>query len=275
MLSAKTQPLDAMKPASLASSVLLAVLAPGHAAWAGETACWYEQGVIVAPASIDGLAGDYILDTGAPRTLLHETKAQGAGLTDTALHGPVRIAGLSLPNQAFSVADLDARTWAFPTPIAGVIGADLLAAYVVDVSFEPCRVAIYPRGKAPNFLATTALRLKPGARVATAHAAVSDGAAARAGDFVIATGADTAVRIETGLANAPGAAKPQELLPYGALRAKLRAASFGGELFENLDGGLVEDDPTVTGLIGAPLLARWRLRFDFPQGRLLLRPAGG
>ena len=94
-----------MKPASLASSVLLAILASGQAAWAGETACWYEQGVIVAPASIDGLAGDYILDTGAPRTLLHETKAQGAGLTETSLHGPVRIAGLSLQGQAFSVAD--------------------------------------------------------------------------------------------------------------------------------------------------------------------------
>ncbi|RYG00160.1 MAG: hypothetical protein EON94_09990, partial [Caulobacteraceae bacterium] len=192
MLSAKTQPLDAMKPASLASSVLLALLASGQAAWAGETACWYEQGVIVAPASIDGLAGDYILDTGAPRTLLHETKAQGAGLTETSLHGPVRIAGLSLQDQAFSVADLDARTWAFPTPIAGVIGADLLAAYVVDVSFEPCRVAIYPRGQAPTFDAKTVLRLKRGAGVSTAQAAVSDGAVSRAGDFVIATGADTA-----------------------------------------------------------------------------------
>jgi hypothetical protein len=275
MLRARTQPLDAMKPASLASSVLLAVLTPGHTAWAGEIACWHEQGVIVAPASIDGLAGDYILDTGAPRTLLHETKAQGAGLTETALHGPVRIAGLSMPDQAFSVADLDARTWAFPTPIAGVIGADLLAAYVVDVSFEPCRVAIYPRGKAPAFDAKTSVRLKRGAGVATAQAAISDGVAARAGDFVIATGADTAVRIETGLASAPGAAKPQELLPYGARRAKLRAASFGGELFENLAGGLVQDDVAVTGVIGAPLLTRWRLRFDFPRGRLLLRPAGG
>ncbi len=275
MLSTKTHSTDAMKPASLASSVLLAVLAPGHAAWAGEIACWYEQGVIVAPASVDGLAGDYILDTGAPRTLLHETKAQGAGLTETALHGPVRIAGLSVPDQAFSVADLDARTWAFPTPIAGVIGADLLAAYVVDVSFEPCRVAIYPRGKAPAFAAKTALRLKRGAGVAMAEAAASDGRNAQRGDFVIATGADAPIRLEASLASIPGAAKPQELLPYGEGRAKLRAASFGGELFENLDSGLAQDDAAATGVIGAPLLARWRLRFDFPQGRLLLRPAGG
>lgn len=264
-----------MKPASLASSALLAVLAPGCVAWAGETACWYEQGVIVAPAAIDGLAGDYILDTGAPTTLLHETKAQGAGLTQTALHGRVQIAGLSLQGRPFNVVDLDARTWAFPTPIAGVIGADLLSGYVVDISFEPCRVAIYPRRKAPAFLAKTSLRLKPGAGVATARAAVSDGSRALAGDFVIATGSDTAMRLDTSLASVPGAAKLQDLLPDAEGRAKLRAASFGGELFENLDGGLVKDDAAAVGVIGAPLLARWRLRFDFPHGRLLLRPAGG
>lgn len=263
-----------MKPAFLASSALLAVLVSGGVARSGESACWYEQGVIVTPASIDGLAGDYILDTGTPVTQLHETKAQGAGLTGTALHGPVRIAGLSLPDRPFSVADLDARTWAFPTPIAGVIGADLLSAYVVDVSFAPCTVAIYPRGKAPAFRAQTSIRLKPGAPVAVARAGASDGPRALAGDFVIATGADTAMRLDTDLATVPGAAKPQELLPYGEGRATLRAASFGGQLFENLEGGLVQDQP-VDGVIGAPLLARWRLRFDFPQGLLLLRPAGG
>lgn len=274
MLSASTHLTDAMKPAFLASSALLAVLAPGCVASAGETACWYEHGVIVAPASIDGLAGDYILDTGAPTTLLHETKAQGAGLTGIALHGPVRIAGLSLPDLAFSVVDLDSRTWAFPTPIAGVIGADLLSGYVVDVSFEPCRVAIYPPGTAPRFQAQTSLRLRPGAEVAVARGAASDGPRSLAGDFVIATGADTAMRLDADLATVPGAAKPQEFLPYGEGRAKLRAASFGGQLFENPDGGLVKDEPAA-GVIGGPLLARWRLRFDFPQGRLLLRPAGG
>lgn len=262
-----------MKPAFLASSALLAVLASAGEAAAGETTCWYEQGVVVASASIDGLAGDYILDTGAPTTLLHETKAQGAGLTGTALRGPVRIAGLSWPDRPFSVVDLDARTWAFPTPIAGVIGADLLSGFVVDVSFEPCRIAIYPRGEAPAFLAETSLPLKPGVGVAIARAAASDGPRSLAGDFVIATGADTAMRLGADLATVPGAAKPQELLPYGEGRAKLRAASFGARLFENLDGGLVQGEPAA-GVIGGPLLARWRLRFDFPRGRLLLRPAG-
>jgi len=35
------------------------------------------------------------------------------------------------------VADLDLRTGAAPTPIVGVIGADVLRPYVLDVSFAP------------------------------------------------------------------------------------------------------------------------------------------
>lgn len=257
-----------MKPAAL----VLAAAIPA-AAHAGETACWYEQGVIVAPASIAGLAGDYILDTGSAVTQLHETKAQGAGLVDPAQRGPVRIAGLTLPDRPFAIADLDARTYAFPTPIAGVIGADLLSGYVVDVSFAPCKVAIYPLAKAPRFAGGAALPLNTKSGVATARAAVSDGPRALAGDFVIATGADTAVRLGQDHASVPGAAKPEDVLPYGDRRAGLRAASFAGTLFENLQAGLTPASQTA-GVLGAPLLARWRLRFDFPRGRLLLAPAG-
>lgn len=264
-----------MKPAFLASSALLACVALTGAAWAGETPCWYEQGVVVAPASLAGLAGDYILDTGAPATLLHETKAQAAGLAAGGLHGDVQIAGLSLPDRPFTVADLDARTWAFPTPIAGVIGADLLSAYVVDISFEPCKVAIYPLRQAPTFRPTASVRLKPGAGVATSRAAVSDGMSALAGDFVISTGSDTPVRLDQRVASVPGAAKAEDVLPYAEGRARLRAASFAGELFENLDSGLAKDGDVAVGVIGAPLLARWRLRFDFPRSRLLLRRADG
>jgi hypothetical protein len=259
-----------MKPAAL---VLVLVVASPAAARAGETACWYEQGVIVAPASIDGLAGDYIVDTGSPVTQLHETKAQAAGLVEPAQRGPVRIAGLTLPDRPFAIADLDARTYAFPTPIAGVIGADLLSGYVVDVSFAPCKVAIYPRGKAPRFATGAALRLSTEDGVATARAAVSDGPRALSGQFVVATGSDTSVRVAQGLASVPGAAKPEDLLPYGERRARLRAASFAGILFENIDGGLVAN-PQGAGVLGAPLLARWRLRFDFPGHRLVLAPAG-
>ena len=259
-----------MKPAALA--LAFAALTPA-AAHAGEVACWYEQGVIVAPASIAGLAGDYILDTGTAVTQLHETKAQAAGLVDPAQRGAVRIAGVTLPDRPFAVADLDARTWAFDTPIAGVIGADVLSGYVVDISFAPCKVALYPARRAPRFPARTVLRLGHADGVATAQAAVSDGPRARGGQFVVATGADTAVRVGENLASVPGVAKPADVLPYGARRAKLRAASFAGLLLENLDGGLTPPAGS-DGVIGAPLLSHGRVRFDFPRGQLILAPAG-
>ena len=49
-------------------------------------------------------------------------------------------------------ADIDVRTGLLPTPIAGVIGADVLRAYVLDVRYVPCRVALSRAGHAPRFL---------------------------------------------------------------------------------------------------------------------------
>ena len=94
------------------------------------------------------------------------------------------------------MADLDARNIAMPTPIAGVIGADLLSAYVVDVRFTPCRLALWPAARAPRKAAavTMPMRVRKGPAIVTA--AVSDGTTARRGDFVAATGQDLAVRLD-------------------------------------------------------------------------------
>jgi hypothetical protein len=251
----------------LASALALTAVPAG----AGETACWFENSVIVAPAEVMGVSGDYILDTATPHTLLGDSQAQTAGFAETALVGPVRIAGLTLPHRAVAVANLDMRTGALPTPIAGVIGADVLRGYVLDVSFAPCRVALRPAARAGRFVATASLPLSWTAGRPTTRAAVADGPRAFAGAFAIATGADTAVRLSDGLAATPGAARPKELYPYGVLRPRLRAISFAGGLTENLPSGLIAaEDPALAGQIGAPMLVRWRLRFDFPRGRLLL-----
>jgi hypothetical protein len=257
-----------MKLALLAAS---AVTASATAAHAGEAACWYEQGVVVVPASIAGLAGDYILDTGAPFTLLHETKGQMAGFEGPAQRGAVRIAGVTLPDRPFTVTDLDARTWAFPTPIAGVIGADVLSAYVVDVTFAPCRVAIRRPAEAAAFGAEASVPLRADLVQAAGRAIVSDGLRAFGADFAIATGADTPVRLDSRLARAPEIEKREEILAHGGVRGRLKAASFGGVLLQDLSAGLTDtEDPALAGTLGAPLLAHWRLRFDFPARQLHL-----
>lgn len=261
-----------MKLAALASAAALTLLAP--AAQAGESACWYEEGVLVAPAAIAGLAGDYIIDTGAPRTLLHETKGQMAGYLTPAQRGDVEIAGLDLQDRPFTVVDLDARTAAFPTPIAGVIGADILAAYVVDVSFAPCRIVIRPAAEAQGFRPVLTLPFQAGRNLPTARAIVSDGTRVFGADFLLSTGADAQVRLDARLASVPGSGEPEKLLPNGGVLARLTAMSFEGKLTRRLSAGLMQNgDPDLAGVIGAPFLSQWRLRFDFPGRQVLLAPS--
>ena len=244
-------------------------------ALAGEAACWFENGVVVVGAEVMGVPGDYILDTATPSTQLADSQAQAAGFAGTALIGDVRLAGVVARRRPVAVAALDLRTGALPTPIAGVIGADVLRGYVVDVSFVPCRVALRPAHRASPFHAEASLPMTWVANRPVVVAAAADGPHAFAGAFTPAIGADTGVRLSDALAKVVGAAKPKELYPYGVYRPRLRAFSFAGVLSENLPAGLVEaEDPGLAGQIGAPILSHWRLRFDFPAGRLLLGPAG-
>lgn len=248
----------------------VAVAATGEAR-AGETACWFEAGVVVVPAQVAGIAGDYILDTGTARTTLHETRARTEGIEGENLIGEVRVAGLRLRGRPLMTADLDARTWNLPTPAAGVIGADVLKDYVVDVAFAPCRVRLSRPGRAPRF-AGHALALGWDLGRPTARAEVADGTVGLAGPFVIATGGAVAVRLADDLAGAPGAARPQELYPDGVGLARLSALAFAGAVQGEVAAGLTRPEGDVAGVIGGPALAGFRLRFDFPRKRLIVAP---
>jgi len=259
---------------ALALAAVVALLPA--AARAGEAPCWFEQGVVVVPAVVAGVAGDYILDTGAPATLLDETRAQGAGFEASALQGEVRVAGLRLPDRPILVADLDARTAAFPTPIAGVIGADVLAGRILDIDFAPCRIALNAEGRSPRFHADGSLPFRLDRGTPVIAAAVADGPRALSGGFVASTGADAPVRLDGSVASVPGAPKPERLAPFGPGRASLRALSVGGILFENLKGGLSPASEGATlGVIGAQVLAHWTVRFDFVGAQLLLAKKKG
>jgi hypothetical protein len=256
---------------ALALAALLSLAAAPAAA--GESACWFENNVLVVPAEVAGVAGDYILDTATPQTVLADTQAQAAGHDGTSLTAEVRLAGLRLTDRAVAVAGLDLRTGALPTPVAGVIGADVLKGFVLDVSFRPCRVGLSRPGGAPRFGRAQRLPIAWIAGRPTVRAGAADGPRAILAPFAPATGGDTAVRLSDSLAAAPGAAKPKELYPYGVLRPRLRALSFAGTLWQDLPAGLLKaEDPALAGEIGTPLLAAWRLRFDFPRGELLLAP---
>jgi hypothetical protein len=266
----------AVRVPALLLAVAPAVVAPVVAIWplaarAGESACWYEADVLVVPAEVMGVAGDYVLDTGSPRTLLAETQAQGAGYAQTELRGTVRLAGLELSDRPVQVMKLDARLWRLPTPVAGVIGADVLAGRVLDVQFAPCRVALRSAAETSPFGPALALPLAWRSGRPTTPAEVSDGQRTLAGDFVLATGADAAVRLRDDLADAPGAAARERLYPYGATRPQLSALTFAGDRYAAQPSGLAaRGELDAAGEIGGPILSHYRLRFDFVRGQLLV-----
>ncbi|MBX3483328.1 hypothetical protein [Phenylobacterium sp.] len=239
---------------------------------AGEVACRYEAGVITAPAVVAGIAGDYIVDTGAPLTTLDETQAQAAGFEGAAATGEVQVAGVRLAARPLGIAPLDIRTWNLPTPVSGVIGADVLKGHVVDVSYAPCRVRLSARGRAPTFRGRT-LALGWDAGRPTAEASVTDGAHEVVGRFVIATGMNAPMRLADDVAGVPGAAKPAELYPDGVWLARLPAVRFGGSVGVDVAAGLMKPDGGVAGALGGQVLAHFRLRFDFPAGKLVVAAA--
>jgi len=253
---------------SLLPFLLLLAAGPAHAT---ELACRFEAGVITVPAQVAGIAADYILDTGAAQTALHETKAQAEGIAATALSGDVHVGGMVVRAAPLKVLDLDVRTWSLPTPVAGVIGADVLRGFVVDVSYAPCRVRLSVPGKAPRF-AGRALDLAWDLGRPTAEAAVSDDAHRMSGRFVVATGANAPVRLADDLAQAPGALRPEELYPDGVWLARLPQVEFGGAVGRDVGAGLMKPEGEVVGLLGGAVLAHFRLRFDFPAGKLVVQP---
>jgi hypothetical protein len=172
--------------------ILSALAAGGERAVAGETACWFENGAVVAPAAIGDMAGDYVIDLSAPRTLLHNTAAQRAGHAETALTLPVRVAGQRRPATAVAVEDLDYRGVGFSTPITGVIGADILDRYVVTLDFAPCRLRL----EAPGTTAARqgAIRVVMVGGVPTILAAASDGLKGVSGPFALDTASGGGVR---------------------------------------------------------------------------------
>jgi len=169
------------------------------------------------------------------------------------------------------VADLDVRTWNLPTPAGGVIGADVLKGFVVDVTYAPCRVRLSPAGQAPRFTGRV-LDLGWDLGRPTAVAAVADDTREIRGRFVIASGANAPVRIADDLAQAPGASRLDEFYPDGVWLARLPQVAFAGAVGLDAGAGLMKPEGDVVGLLGAPVLAHFRLRFDFPAGKLVVQP---
>lgn len=246
------------RPSALIAFLSLAAAGP---AMAGETACWFENGAVVAPAAIADMAGDYVIDLSAPRTLLHETKAQMSGYAETDLTLPIRLAGQRVEAAPVVVKDLDYRGVGFVAPIAGVIGADILDRYVVSIDFSPCRLRLEPLGgAAPGRGRALAVTLVGG--VPTIRAGASNGEKGFFGAFALDTASNGGVR-------ARGAADAPRQKPAGTLSG----LSLDGALRQDVPAVVAGDLPDgVAGAVGIQILSAYSLRLDPAAGRLWLTP---
>jgi hypothetical protein len=250
-----------MRRSATALLLILPLTAAGPAV-AGETACWFENGAIVAPAAIADMTGDFVIDLSAPRTLLHNTKAQMSGYAELDLTLPVRLAGQRVEAAPILVSDLDYRGVGFVAPIAGVIGADILGRYVVIIDFAPCRLRLEPQGWADR-PGGRALPVTVVGGVPTVQATASDGFSSLTGAFALDTASNGGVR-------ARGDADGPRQMPAGVLAG----LSLDGRLRQRVAAVRAGDlPPGVAGAVGVAILSDYRLRLDAQAGRLWLTPA--
>jgi hypothetical protein len=241
-----------MRPALLA--IVLVLIAA--AARGGTAKCWFENGAVVVPAAFGDVAGDFLLDLSAPASELHQTNAASAGMTGVSARARIKIAGLRTAPVILAITDLDGRGRPFTAGLTGVIGADVLAPYVVEITTDPCAVTL-THERRPSWPGAFRLPLRRIGGAPAVRAAVSDGAASGSGWFAIDTAA-YGVRVSAAAyARTPAPRDDPRLEPP----ARLRALSLGGLLFENLPAWVAPDaKPSLAGAIGEAVWSRYRLR---------------
>jgi hypothetical protein len=252
------------KARDAAAIALAAWLGLGEGALAGETRCWIDHGALVAPAAFGDIAGDFLIDLSAPVSALHVTRAQEDGLDGQTATRALRLAGRRLAAVTLPIVDLDARTARFDTAINGVVGADVLRGFVVDIDPSPCRLRLLRR-RPP--LRAGAVRLavrEVGGRPLVA-ARLTDGVRSREALLAIDT-ADWAVRVVGARLSRPQSAD-------APVPVRLRAVEVAGRLFEQVPAvaSLGPDDEAIDA-IGMAIWSHWRLRLDMRSGWLELAP---
>jgi hypothetical protein len=260
-------------PPILALIGAAALAASAGRAQAGEARCWYENGAVVVAGAFGDIAGDFILDSTAPRSLLHDDVAHATGIDAPTAHGDLLVAGERLRGFDLKLADMNEQEVGFPTTIVGVIGADVLTRFTVRIDFAPCRVTFLRKPPGRDHGATR-LELRAIGGVPAVAATAFDGTRARPGLFAVDT-ASLGVRLvaaETSFSR-PLADPVDPTLRFRP-PGRLRGLSFGDQVVAAAPAGLLEYDlPGLKGAIGTAVLSRYRITFDLKRGWLDLTPA--
>jgi hypothetical protein len=254
-----------------ALAVAVASLA-APAARAGEARCWVDRGAVVVSARFGDIAGDFLLDLAAPHSALEADVAALDGIDATSAQAELQIGDARRP-ATFAVTALDARTLGLPTTLNGLIGADALAGWVIDLRLAPrCRIALWPR-RAPRLRALARLPLQLVGGVPAASATASDGERSLTGLFAVDTGT-AAVRLAAPVAGF-SRPLPHTADPASRLRppARLAALTLGGALFQGVPAAIDPSlPPGLAGGLGTTVWSRYTIRVDLGRRRLTLAP---
>lgn len=248
------------------------VVAWSGAARAGEIRCWYENGAVVAPAAFGDMAGDFIIDLSAPKSLLLEDRANADGIDAATAVRDLRLAGERIDGFEMPLTNLNERAVRFPTTINGVIGWDVLGRYRVTIAFSPCRLTLQASHGRPERPAD-AMPLRTIDGAAAIEATASDGTRARRGWYAVDT-ASMGTRFSPDDTSFSPALRPKVDPTWRfQLPARIRALEIGGALFENTPAGLLPRSPTaLSGAIGLAVWSRHRILVDGPGGWMRLEP---
>ncbi|HEX7760048.1 MAG TPA: hypothetical protein VF459_11120 [Caulobacteraceae bacterium] len=250
-----------------------AALALAGMARAGETQCWYENGAVVAPASFGDMAGDFIIDASAPRSLLLEDRANADGIDAPTAVRDLVLAGEHVTALEMPLTNLNERAVGFATTINGVLGWDVLSRFRVEISFSPCRLILTraKNGRRRRDPGSVRLPLREIDGAAAVTATAGDGARTRKGFFAV----DTA---SMGTRFSPAETSfspplPRKIDPTWRFKlpARIRVLELDGLLFEQTPAGLLpKPAQALSGAIGLAVWSRYRLRMDGREGWLEL-----
>lgn len=265
----------------------------------------------------DGSTELFLLDTGAATSVLHEDVAARLALAPVEERGWLQGLGGRVPWQhtqvpritlgGFELSDLDVAVGVQGVPeqlgalpIAGILGNNVWANFVVVIDYPADRLELY-RGEAAPRLGRAAPMRFDGAGIQTVVGVVArrDGETRRADLLLeVDTGAHDLLFVrETGEAfrelstvgEEPilGVGSDLDEVPHGELmqltrRVPVQAVRIGGQRVPvEFDARWLcadQDCPSgrlLPGLVGYEVLSGHRVVFDFPHQRLALRPSRG
>ncbi len=255
---------------------------------------------MLAPVNLDGRETLFVVDTGAEASTVTPQAADALRLPNDSRRGSVLlgIAGpFRTPNvrvRRFALGEVVrvdqslsiGRMPAFPAsepPVAGLLGADVLSGYDVELDLPNGRMSLYTPRDCPGFVPWPGAVGVPIARTRSGLAfvdAVVDGVSVRA---LLDTGARTtllarATAASLGISQAALARDPQRVgIGIGLGNIDVRTHRFGelglpGAMQHNVTANVADIHlPGVEMLLGADYLGARRIWISYSTGRLFLR----